>query len=420
LRPAAASEPSSGASIHAPGLLARLVEAAWATQPEQASLAVRREALGAQAAASRDWAGGPVNLELRGQTDRPGSGPGLREVEIGLSLPLWRPGERRQQQTLTGAEASLLDARLDLARWHIAQTVREAWWAWQLARADLNLARDRQATALSLSADVDRRVQAGDLARADAHQARSALLQAQTALAEAQTLAELRRLPLQAWLDDEGLATVEATATLDHPAAMAAEIAAADVRIEADTQASAGACLDQHPLLRHARAQVDLARETLALQDLQRRGPTELSLSTTRGRGQQGEAYGQSLTLALRLPLGDDPRQQMRSAQALAELREAEAQEALLRQQLAAGAQAATRRLSTARALAALAGQRRQLADQTLDFFDKSFRLGQTDLPTRLRLEAEAAEAGRQATRSRIELAAALSAWHQAQGRLPQ
>jgi cobalt-zinc-cadmium efflux system outer membrane protein len=53
-------------------------------------------------------------------------------------------------------------------------------------------------------------------------------------------------------------------------------------------------------------------------------------------------------------------------------------------------------------------------------FFDKSFHLGETDLPTRLRIEAEAAEAERQAVRSRIELAAAISSWRQALGLLPQ
>jgi cobalt-zinc-cadmium efflux system outer membrane protein len=53
-------------------------------------------------------------------------------------------------------------------------------------------------------------------------------------------------------------------------------------------------------------------------------------------------------------------------------------------------------------------------------FFDKSFRLGETDLPTRLRIESEAADAERQAARARIELASAISAWRQALGLLPQ
>jgi cobalt-zinc-cadmium efflux system outer membrane protein len=60
------------------------------------------------------------------------------------------------------------------------------------------------------------------------------------------------------------------------------------------------------------------------------------------------------------------------------------------------------------------------LALESRGFFDKSFRLGETDLPTRLRIESEAADAERQAARARIELAAAISAWRQALGLLPQ
>ena len=68
----------------------------------------------------------------------------------------------------------------------------------------------------------------------------------------------------------------------------------------------------------------------------------------------------------------------------------------------------------------AAAERRAQLARESRGFFDKSFRLGETDLPTRLRIEAEAADAERQAARARIELAAAISAWRQALGLLPQ
>src|SRR3989344_2410590 len=67
------------------------------------------------------------------------------------------------------------------------------------------------------------------------------------------------------------------------------------------------------------------------------------------------------------------------------------------------------------------AAQRRAtLAHETQAFFDKSFRLGETDLPTRLRIAQEAQEAARQASLAAIDLAAAASAWRQAAGLLPQ
>ncbi|MBP9232709.1 MAG: transporter, partial [Phenylobacterium sp.] len=64
--------------------------------------------------------------------------------------------------------------------------------------------------------------------------------------------------------------------------------------------------------------------------------------------------------------------------------------------------------------------QRARLANESRGFFEKSFRLGETDLPTRLRIEAEAAEAEREAARARVELAASVSALRQALGLLPE
>ena len=68
----------------------------------------------------------------------------------------------------------------------------------------------------------------------------------------------------------------------------------------------------------------------------------------------------------------------------------------------------------------AAAEKRAQLARESRGFFDKSFRLGESDLPTRLRIELEAVEAERQNARARIELAAAISALRQALGLLPE
>jgi cobalt-zinc-cadmium efflux system outer membrane protein len=93
---------------------------------------------------------------------------------------------------------------------------------------------------------------------------------------------------------------------------------------------------------------------------------------------------------------------------------------ALDRARLQSDREAALAHVQAARAQLAASERRAALARETRGFFEKSFRLGETDLPTRLRIEAEATEAERQAARNRIELAAAISAWRQALGLLPQ
>jgi len=99
---------------------------------------------------------------------------------------------------------------------------------------------------------------------------------------------------------------------------------------------------------------------------------------------------------------------------------EAQAQLTMDRARLQADREAALARVQAARAQLAASERRATLASETRGFFEKSFRLGETDLPMRLRIEAEATEAERQAARNRIELAGAISAWRQALGLLPQ
>ena len=105
---------------------------------------------------------------------------------------------------------------------------------------------------------------------------------------------------------------------------------------------------------------------------------------------------------------------------ARAEALETEGQLRLERERLVADLEAARVRVESGRAQLAAAEKRAQLARESRGFFDKSFRLGESDLPTRLRIELEAVEAERQNARTRIELAAAISALRQAMGLLPE
>jgi cobalt-zinc-cadmium efflux system outer membrane protein len=150
--------------------------------------------------------------------------------------------------------------------------------------------------------------------------------------------------------------------------------------------------MDTHGELLALKDRASVAEGVAALAATQSRANPELTIATTRDRGASGETWQQTFTVGVRIPFGAGPRHDARTAAARAETIE----------QLAA------------------AERRAQLARESRGFFDKSFRLGETDLPTRLRIEAEAAEADRQAARSRIELAAAISAWRQALGLLPQ
>ncbi|MCA3120871.1 MAG: transporter, partial [Rhodocyclaceae bacterium] len=119
-------------------------------------------------------------------------------------------------------------------------------------------------------------------------------------------------------------------------------------------------------------------------------------------------------------PFGGTDRYRARVARARADATELQVQAVLETQRVAVAQSAAGQRIESARLQVAAAERRALLANESRAFFDRSFRLGETDLPGRLRVEAEAVEAQRQAALSRLELAAIISERRQALGLLPE
>lgn len=300
------------------------------------------------------------------------------------------------------AEAHTAQARLALAG-----QVREAWWAWHRANAELTLAEARVAHAQALLADVQRRVQAGDLARSDQHQADGLLASAVASQAQAQAQRSQAWQMLAAWIPAQGLR--ETTS-------------AAPAQIEATAPAVSQQALDieAHPLVTVLAAQAKVARQSAELAATQVRANPELTLGTVQGRDQRGEGYQRALTMGLKLPLGSSPAQAAQAARARADASEIEAQLAFVRIQVEQSVAGARTRLMLVRTLQEATHKRTCLAKENQAFFEKSFRLGETDLPTRLRIDLEAQEAERQDALARIEVSAATSALRQAEGLLPQ
>ncbi len=395
---APASPQTAAASLS----LRQLFDAAWARQPEAMALQARRDAVRAQQSAATAWTPEPAALEISNKSDRLNRNQGARELEVGLAVSLWLPGERGRSAALAEAEGAAIESRATAAQLRIAATVREAWWQWQRARIEVDSARDQLDNTRRIAADVARRTKAGDLARADQHQADGAVASAEANMAQAEAGLAATRQHLRA-LTGTAPATGEAAVSAAEP-----------------DPGTAATDVEGHAALLELKDRAAVAERTAALAATQSRANPELMLATTRDRGAFGEAAQQTITLGVRIPFGGGPRHDARTANARAEATEVEAQLALERERVIAEREAAKVRVDASRAQLAATERRAQLARESRGFFDKSFRLGETDLPTRLRIEAEAADAERQAARTRIELAAAISAWRQALGLLPQ
>jgi len=383
-----------------PATLAQAFNQAWALQAEAAAAPARRDAAQGRRTAAEAWTAAPPVLELSGRSDRLNRSQGNREVDLSLSAALWLPGERKLTQALVDAEMGALDSRVLAARWRLAGTVREAWWALQLAALDHQSAQSRIGAAAQLARDVARRVAAGDLSRADQHQADAAVAAAEAEAAQAQAALAQAAQALRSW-------------------GLAPDLARQDLAL-AESSPEARELDAAHPALQELSARARLAERGLALASRQRRGNPELVLSTTRERASYGEPAAQTVMLGLRIPLGSAAVHQARQAGASADQIEAQTLLALEQQRLRAEVEAAQARLAAARAGADAATRRATLARETRGFIEKAFRLGEADLPSRLRVEQEAFEAQRQQARAGIAVSQTVSALRQALGLLPQ
>ena len=283
--------------------------------------------------------------------------------------------------------------RSDALRLQLAQVLRETWWAWQSARNEAALAGERVTAARQLRDDVARRFAAGDLSKADLNQADGALAQALGVQAEADAQLANGRYRLESLIGK----------TAD----------TAGVVAEPEPQAPTTG----HPLLRELQGRADVARRSADLARVQGRANPELALSTRRDRAASGEANEQTWALALRIPFSAGPRQDARVATANADAIEAfeRERERLEREGVAVGQQ-----LAAARRQLVAAEERARLARENRGFYEKSFRLGESDLPTRLRIDSEAFEAERALGRARIALAQGISQLRQSLGLLPE
>lgn len=402
---------ATAAPVAATTTLKQTFEAAWQRQPEALSQQMRLDAAAAQQQAATRWTAEPVALELSTKTDRLNQSLGRDEMVAGISIPLWLPGERASTGAVADAQARATSSRVRAAQLRTAAQVREAYWVWARAHMDHALAAELLSHAQQLAQDVAKRVRAGDLARADQNQADGALATAEVTLAEATGVLATAAQRLRA------LSGRVPQLSAAGPSGVGGSIGAEPMPVfPADT----ATLLATHPAVAELQDSADVAQRSAELAQVQTRANPELMLATSRDRGQLDEAYQHSITLGIRFPLGSSSRNQAKRASAQADAMEAETNVRLERERLQGDVEAARVGLVSAQTQRDAAQRRAVLARESRVFFQKSFQMGETDLPTRLRMEREAMDAERQAARAGIDLAAAQSALRQTLGLLPE
>lgn len=387
------TEPASAASARPP-TLNQALDAAWQRSLEASEAhGQQRRAQAAQAAAGA-WLAAPPSLELSQRQGRRNSDS--RETEVGVALPLWRPGQRAKAGQAAQAELAWAAAAEQAARLRLAGAVRESAAALLAQESELQRTRLQRQLLQRLAEDVARRVQAGDLAPADALAAQADLAQAEAQDVEAQAGLQAQRAH---WQLLTGLALAPDSATT--------------------LATTAPTSPDDHPELRLAGQDLERARRRVALAQAQRGDAPELGLSLRQERPGQGLGAQQAVALGLRIPFGTETHAGPRLAAALAEQDLAQTHEQRARTRLSAELELARLQLGSSKAQARLAQERAALLRQRATLIDMSFKAGESPLPELLRALNAAALAEAAAARQQLALGLAEARLQQAAGLLP-
>ena len=385
-----------------PPSLKQALDAAWQLSGSSRAESNRRSELAAKGIAADSWLSGEPALGIAHRTDRLNKNEGFREYEAEIELPLWNPGVRATAQADVSAQRQSFDSQFALGKLKLAGELRTLSASTAAAQVELNLNRHKLLDANLLAQDLGRRVKAGESARVDGLQAQVLVQQAQAATAQAES--QLLRLQTQ-WRSLTGLATVSPPD--ERPSGL-------EVNQALTTPVS-----PDHPALRYAQAQLGSAQAKLALADADKRDPMSVGVGIGRERSGFGAAGETKLRIALRIPLGGDNRNAPRLAAARAELDTAQAEADALERQLSADLSAATAELRAARAAQTAAQERLRLSTEVQALIAKSWQLGDSDLPTRLRADNEQFEASLLLAKASVDVQRAIAQLNQANGYLP-
>ncbi|MCQ8104130.1 TolC family protein [Methylomonas sp. SURF-2] len=343
------------------------------------------------------WLAGSTALALDYADDRIANDNGSREASANLEFTVWLWGQRDAAQQVAHESQQAAGKHSVAVRLEVAKLLREALWDMALAENRLQQAQIGLDISSQLLGKVGRRVELGDLPRADLLLAESEHLQNKTLLTQAEaevmhsrksyaSLTQTTRLPANYLEQQSGLQAIQP----DHP------FLAAINALVAKQQAS-----------------VEWAKTTDSINQ------PKVIIGAKTSRGQRGAEDMQSANIGVLIPFGHGTYDAPEIAAANLELNHVLAQREHLTRQLEKGLHEAEHALEVNRAELAIARQLKDIAEQHLKMMQTSFEAGEINLLDLLKVQARSLEAVRNAREQEVKLQRNIALYNQAVGVMP-
>lgn len=358
------------------------------------------EAQEAEAAAilerSRSWTAGSARADLRFQEATSGT---LHYVDATVGVPLWNLGQRDAERNLAERADANRAQQSQAVKLRVAGLVRAALWEMALQKVRYDQAQAEVGNYEQLFAKIQRRVELGDLPRADELLAKTELLQkrATLTLAEAElmharkryaNITQTTKVPLEFKERLIGLDKIE----LNHPA-----LAALQSQIE------------------RKRAEIDALKHVGS-------GQTDLMLGINSDRPSRGDERSnntESFNIAVSVPFGGSAHLQPQIAAANVEAARLQADYQQLYRNLELAHHEAEHNLAVNQEELKIAEEMRQTAEEHLQMMELSFSVGEIDLMDLLKVKSRTLQAILSAKERSVMLQRDIAFYNQAVGVLP-
>jgi len=375
--------------------LSEVLEKAYARAPMQATLLSRDSMVSARSRIANAILPSTPAVSVIHQNDAIGSGRGERDWQAELELPIWLPKQRDNRLKVAEASQSTVSASRQSLKLQVAGQLREAVWNIAFNDNNLSLAANKLQLANKLRSDVEKRYQAGELAKTDAM------------LAEQETLrAEKEKLRAEAELMHARHRYYLLTGLRELPASY-------------EEKQSSLEDYSQSPIWLETQSKVGLAETERNLVQVESHENLQVLLNVRSTKGAFDITANDSVGVKLRIPFGGEAKAAPIRAAAEMGVGNALTEREALKYELETAMHEAEHNLSVSRAELVLAGKQYEIAKESLRLAQKAFQLGETDLVSLLRVQAQTFEAERAFSTRQVQVQWDVARYNQIVGVLP-
>lgn len=377
--------------------LKQVVDTTFEKYPQNALIAAFEQEATALENRGASWIAGYPMIYLQWIDASIFNGGGGQNLQTGYQIPFWMWNQRQAGQQVAEQARKSAEFYSRALRHEVAGLVRDALWNLRLTENRRELARQIYEVASHLTAVVQRRVELGDLARADLLLAESDQLEKKTALVQAEAEVMHARKAYQ-----------NLTRLNKAP------------KFFEEAQSPLRGFDERHPSVAAVSALIERAQAEIEFTRVSKQGnQPSLLIGTDTARGSTRESFNTGNNIVLQIPIGGDTWNAPAVAQANVVLTERMAQREIVWRQLEKALHEALHNLEVDRTALAIAQRRKEIAETQIKMSKLAFETGEIALIDYLKIQAGAQAAIRDAAQRAILVQKDIAVYNQVVGITP-